>query len=247
MKIFPAIDILNHSAVRLTKGDFETATTYFADPVKVAVEFAKNGVRNLHVVDLDGARSGRSVNASIIADIIKKTNLRLQAGGGLRTLDEAKRLIDMGVEKIIVGSIAVKDPATTTKFFRAFGPERITLAVDCQECESENPQIAINGWQTNSTRSLWDLLDYYINEGVSRVLCTDIERDGVRCGANVDLYRKVLTKYPGLNLQASGGIATLAELSELARAGMESCVIGKSLYEGAFSIQSALTTAGVTC
>lgn len=247
MKIFPAIDILNDCAVRLTKGDFESAKTYSADPVDFARKFEAAGAKYLHVVDLDGTKYGRSVSIKTIAAIQRETGLRLQVGGGIRTLEDAMRLINEGVERIIIGSLAVQDPSTVASLFQALGPGRITLALDCQNCDSDTPLIAVNGWQTRSNRSLWEMVSYYRTYGVSRILCTDIERDGAGCGSNLFLYRRLLERYPGLNVQASGGIATLAELTELASMGIESCVIGKSFYESQFSVSAALTIQGASC
>lgn len=247
MKIYPAIDIIDRKVVRLTQGDFSSVKIYANDPVAVAQEFAEAGASFLHVIDLDGAKNGAPAVTDIIAEITKTTNLRLQVGGGLRTLKVAKALFDIGVDRIIIGSIAIKYPDGAIEYMKALGPGRITIALDCVQCNSDDPIVAINGWQTQCPLSLWDLLDYYVKFGVDRVLCTDIERDGMKRGCNLGLYERMLARYPDLNIQASGGIASIAEIRELRQLGLESCVLGKSLYEGSFALQDALTAVGVRC
>jgi phosphoribosylformimino-5-aminoimidazole carboxamide ribotide isomerase len=247
MNIYPALDIMNHKVVRLTQGDFSSAKIYANDPVAVAREFAAAGASFLHLIDLEGAKIGAPTITDIISQITRATDLRVQVGGGLRTLKVVKSLFDIGVDRIIIGSLAIRYPDGAVEYMKAFGPERITIALDCVQCDSDDPVVAINGWQTQSPVSLWDLLDYYVKFGVGRVLCTDIQRDGMNQGCNYNLYKRILARFPDLNIQASGGIASIAEIRNLTQLGLESCILGKSLYEGKVALRDALNFAGVTC
>jgi phosphoribosylformimino-5-aminoimidazole carboxamide ribotide isomerase len=241
MKIYPALDILNNQAVRLTKGLFETAKTYSTDPLAVALDFRQAGATHLHVIDLDGASQGTQKNLPTIIEICTQTDLKLQVGGGIRSIDSVENLIRNGVDRVIIGSLAALDKDLTVDIIKEFGANRITLALDCKDCDSDRPKVCYQGWRESSDLAIWDLLDQYRDLGALRILCTDIERDGTRQGSNQTFYKRLLDRYPKLNLQASGGIAQLTEIADLCDLGIESCVIGKSLYEGQFTMADLLT------
>jgi phosphoribosylformimino-5-aminoimidazole carboxamide ribotide isomerase len=235
MNIYPAIDIKNGQCVRLYKGSYDQVTVYEKDPLKMAQLFSDAGSSYLHVVDLDGAKEGKSINLEIILNIKNKFNFIVQTGGGIRTYEQAKNSLNKGIDRIIVGSLAVSNPTEIKRWMAEFGPEKIVLALDVR-----NEKLAVHGWQTESHVTLWSLLDKYANTGLKHVLCTDIDKDGTLTGPNVNLYKTCVEKYPQIQFQASGGISQLNDLSELKNIPVSGAIIGKALYENKFSLIEAL-------
>ncbi|MEX1139933.1 MAG: 1-(5-phosphoribosyl)-5-[(5-phosphoribosylamino)methylideneamino]imidazole-4-carboxamide isomerase [Bacteroidota bacterium] len=227
MLILPAIDLLGGNCVRLQQGDFNSAKVYSNSPVETARSFVKQGFTYLHVVDLDGARDGTVRNAAAIRSLLGVEGLRIQAGGGIRNREDVERLLSVGVHRVVTGSVAVKDPATVLRWIDEFGPEHFTIALDLR-----GGSIATEAWTTHDRRSLRDLIGWYREARVISILCTDIERDGMMTGPNIDLYRNLLTAFPGIELIASGGISSFDDVDALQKAGIPAAVIGKALYEG---------------
>ncbi len=235
MTIIPAIDLRGGRCVRLLRGDFARETSYSDDPPSVARRFGALDVSDLHIVDLDGARTGTQHNASVIRDIVAATTLNLQLGGGIRDTDSLERWFAAGVRRCVIGSLAVQDPATVRRWLRDFGADRIVLALDVTMSGDGAPLLATNGWARTSATDLWTCLDAYTDTGLQHVLCTDIDRDGTLSGPNVDLYRRILERYPRLQLQASGGVRDIEDLSVLAATGVPAAIAGRALLDGRIS------------
>ncbi len=240
MKIYPAIDLMGGKVVRLAQGRFDQKTTYHDDPLEVARGFSNSGASYLHVVDLDGARQGLPMQLALLRNIARAVPLKLQVGGGVRTLEHVSDLIEAGVERVVLGSLAIQDPKLTKRIFETFGRERITLGLDVMLDAEGQPHVATHGWQHVSSVSAHEVLDRYLSMGLNQVLCTDISRDGMMTGPNVALYQTLQKAYPHLTILASGGMHTLRDLQELKAAGIEGAIIGKALYEGTLSLEEAL-------
>ncbi|MDX2163937.1 MAG: 1-(5-phosphoribosyl)-5-[(5-phosphoribosylamino)methylideneamino]imidazole-4-carboxamide isomerase [Gammaproteobacteria bacterium] len=236
MNIYPAIDIKSGECVRLYKGSYDQVTVYEKDPIKMAQRFSEARANYLHVVDLDGAKEGKPVNAEIIIAIKNKFNFIIQTGGGIRNYKQAKNILDNNVDRIVVGSLAVSNPTEIIHWLDEFGPEKIVLALDVRD-----EKLALHGWETPSELSLWEILEKYHKNGLKHVLCTDINKDGTLMGPNIDLYKTCVEKYPHIQFQASGGICQLEDLKNLKQIPVSGVIIGKALYENKFSLQDALS------
>jgi phosphoribosylformimino-5-aminoimidazole carboxamide ribotide isomerase len=233
MRLIPAIDLRDGRCVRLYKGDFEQETRYAVEPVALAGEYRELGAKWLHVVDLDGAKSGSPVNLPLIERMRAAAGVDVQYGGGIRTsvsLEQALRV----VTRAVIGSLAVTDPNTVTEWFTKHGPERLVLAFDVR-LDDGTPMVATHGWTRASTLTLAAAIERYVAVGLRHVLCTDIDRDGALTGPNVDLYRDCAARWPGIEFQASGGVRNVADLAALAAAGAAAAVSGKALLEGRFT------------
>ncbi len=243
MKLYPAIDLINGSCVRLTQGDFAQSTTYHAQPLEVAKAYADAGATHLHVVDLDGAKAGRLMQAELILSIVRAGQLKVQVGGGVRSAQDVRTLLDGGVDRVVVGSLAVRDPATTQKLLAEFGGSRITLGLDVK-FKTDDPlkvaRVATDAWQSSGAATAADIIEWYTPGGLQNVLCTDIGRDGMLSGPSFEWYAELRGLYPRLELQASGGVSSLADLSKLAALGMGAAIVGKALYEGRFTLAQAI-------
>ncbi len=238
MIIIPAIDLIDGSCVRLYKGDFEQKTVYDADPLDVAKSYEKDGAQIMHIVDLDGAKNQDMAQLDLIQSIVEKTNLLIQVGGGIRQKEQVENLLEIGVHRVVIGSLAVKDPALIKAWIEEFGADKIVLALDVH-FQNNTPYIATHGWQESSEVTLHQTIDFF--PSLKHVLCTDIAKDGTLQGPNIDLYKQVLASYPDLYLQASGGVSSLDDLRELKSANMPSCIVGKALYEKNFTLKEALS------
>ena len=232
MRIIPAIDIIEGKCVRLSKGDYETKKIYNENPLEVAKQFEAHGIRYLHLVDLDGAKSQHIVNHHILEQIASKTTLHIDFGGGLKTDEDLRIAFECGAKQITGGSIAVKNQSTFTSWLANYGADKIILGADAKD-----EKIAVSGWQEDSEKSLIPFIKAYQKEGIKHVICTDISKDGMLEGPSFDLYRRILKECQGLNLIASGGISTFEELPELAKMGCEGTIIGKAIYEHKISLK----------
>ena len=233
MQIFPAIDLSGGQVVRLYQGDYDKMTVYGADPCAVARDFIAAGAKYLHVVDLDGAKDGTLANFESIAAIAKQGGLYIEVGGGIRTEERIQRYLDLGVERCILGTIAVKDFDFTANMAQKYG-KHIAVGVDARD-----GFVAINGWKELSAEKGVDFCRRLRDAGVQTVIYTDISRDGAEMGTNLELYRE-LTAIKGLNIIASGGISFEKELTELKDMGVWGAILGKALYTGKLDLASAV-------
>ncbi|MDR2238011.1 MAG: 1-(5-phosphoribosyl)-5-[(5-phosphoribosylamino)methylideneamino]imidazole-4-carboxamide isomerase [Chryseobacterium sp.] len=230
MKIIPAIDIIDGKCVRLSKGDYDTKKIYREDPVETAKEFEDSGIRFLHLVDLDGAKSKHIVNRKVLENIAKETSLHIDFGGGLKTQQDIEAAFDSGARQVTLGSIAVQDPEFSIEMIRKYGSEKIILGADCH-----HRKIKISGWQEESTEDIIDFLLRYQKQGITQVICTDIAKDGMLEGPSEDLYKEILAK-TSLELIASGGISCMDDLYAMKEAGCSGTIIGKAIYEGKITL-----------
>lgn len=237
MILYPAMDLMGGKVVRLKQGRFDDATSYSDDPAQALKAFAAAGAEWAHVVDLDGARAGAPVQHALIAELIRTAPLKLQVAGGFRTRDQIARMFDSGVERVVVGSLAVKQPETVQGFLDEFGPNRIALSLDVRISDG-TPVVAVSGWTENSGRSLWDVAA--LHPQALHLLLTDIGRDGMLEGPNFALYDEAAGRLPHLRVQASGGVSSLADLDRLSTDG---AIVGKALWEGRIRLDDALARA----
>jgi len=240
MKIYPAIDLLDGKCVRLYKGDFDQSTEYADDPIAVAASFRAQGADTLHLVDLSGAKNPEQRQTSLIEDIIRETDMDVQCGGGIRTSSDVQSLLNAGVKRAVIGSVAVKNPKLMQSMLASFGGHRICVAIDVKPCDKLGYAAATSGWQRTSKKSLDDIIAQYIDHGLAHILCTDIEHDGTLEGPNMPLYTKLAAQYPDLKIQASGGVASMDDLLALADLGIHAAITGKAIYENKFTVAQAI-------
>jgi phosphoribosylformimino-5-aminoimidazole carboxamide ribotide isomerase len=235
MIVYPAIDLLEGQVVRLTEGDFKTSTVFSDQPEEIARRFESAGAQFLHVVDLSGARNPNQRQFQTLAKLIASTSLKVQVGGGIRTLDEVASFIASGADRVVIGSAVVKDPAMAKSALAEFGPERLTFALDVR-VKNDRAEVMIQGWQEASGRELGDIIGEYLSLGLKRVLCTDIGLDGLMQGPNFSLYKRVAADFPEIEWQASGGVTTLADIHKLREQNLHSAIVGRALLSGSLPI-----------
>lgn len=226
MRIIPAIDIIDGKCVRLTQGDYGKAKIYRENPVDVAKEFEDADLEFLHLVDLDGAKKGKVVNWRVIEKIMAATALKVDFGGGVKSLEEVDALLDLGVDQINIGSLAVKDPALFMNCIQKFGSENFILSADVKR-----EQIQVRGWTEMSGITIYDLVGQFKKEGLEYITCTDIDADGMLQGPNFGLYKKLKKRFPELKITASGGISSISDLQELTYIKLHGVIVGKAIYE----------------
>ncbi len=232
MKIFPAIDIIEGRAVRLFKGDYSQKTEY-GSPLEIARVFKAAGAEYIHIVDLDGAKSGETPNIGLISEIAADTGMFVEVGGGIRSLAVIKKYLEAGVSRVILGTAAVTDPILLNEAVSLYG-ERIAVGADVL-----NGKVKIKGWIDDSGLGLDEFLGGIVRSGVKAVICTDISRDGAMVGPNIDLYNDLKKRY-SLEFTASGGISCMGDLIKLNKIGMDCAIIGKAYYTGAIKLEEAL-------
>ena len=238
MRIIPAIDIIDGKCVRLSKGDYKTKKIYNENPLEVAKRFEAHGIKHLHLVDLDGAKSSQIVNYKILEQIASKTKMNIDFGGGLKSDEDLKIAFESGAKQITGGSIAVKDKVIFESWIEKYGAEKIILGADAKD-----EMIAVSGWQEESKEELIPFIQSYQEKGIEYVICTDISKDGMLEGPSFDLYKKILEETvtssgdKKIKLIASGGISTFEELPKLAEMGCEGTIIGKAIYENRISLK----------
>ena len=235
MELIPAIDLIDGKCVRLYQGDYSQETVYSDDPVEVALRWESMGASRIHIVDLDGARSGNPDNLPVVKRIVSAVRVPVQMGGGVRTLDTARRILDAGVQRVMLGTVAVRDPDIVREACAEFGSDAIVVAVD-----SKDGKVAVSGWTSDSDMKAADLIASMMQAGVQTFLCTDITRDGTLSGPNYALMRN-LAQVAGEGVIAAGGIASVEHLRRLANVGVGGAVIGKALYTGDIDLADALT------
>lgn len=238
MLIIPAIDLREGACVRLLQGRFDAVTDY-GDPFAQLRAFADAGAEWVHVVDLDGARLGRPAQYELVARMARETNLKVQCGGGVRSRENVETLLEGGVARVVVGSVAVRDPDVVGAWIADFGSDCICAAFDVRAA-GEGWEVAADGWVSGSGVSLENVLACYPSGGLRHILVTDISRDGALSGPNADLMRWVCGARPDLALQASGGVSRLEDLGVLREAGASAAIVGRALYEKRFTLEDAL-------
>ncbi len=226
MRIIPAIDIIEGKCVRLSKGDYATKKIYNESPLEVAKEFEAHGIKYLHLVDLDGAKSKHIVNHKVLEQIAVQTKLNIDFGGGLKRDEDLRIAFESGANQVTGGSIAVKDKEVFLGWLAQYGADKIILGADAKD-----EKVVVSGWLEESKEDLVPFIQGYQKNGIAYVICTDISKDGMLEGPSFELYRKILNKAPNLKLIASGGISTFDELPKLAEIGCEGTIIGKAIYE----------------
>jgi phosphoribosylformimino-5-aminoimidazole carboxamide ribotide isomerase len=234
MIIYPAMDLMAGKVVRLRQGRFDDATTYPADPARALRQFESSGAQWVHIVDLDGARAGEPRQHDLLAGLAKASDLQLQVAGGIRTAGHIARLLEGGVARVVVGSLAVTRPELVRSFIDSFGPERITLSLDVRMADGE-PIVATHGWTQDSGLTLWDVAARF--PGARHLLLTDIGHDGMLAGPNFDLLEEAGSRLPHLAIQASGGVTSLDDVARLTTAG---AILGRAMWEGRIDLAEAV-------
>ena len=227
IEIIPAIDLIDGKCVRLSQGDYNQKIIYNENPLEVAKMFADAGIRRLHLVDLDGAKAHHIVNHKVLEQLATKTDLIIDFGGGLKSDDDLRIAFECGAKMITGGSIAVKNPAVFSAWIENFGSEKIILGADVN-----NEMIAVAGWLEKTEIDLIPFVQKYMDQGISKIICTDISKDGMLQGVAIDLYKKMLKEAPGMYLIASGGVSSITDIEELENAAVPAVIIGKAIYEG---------------
>ena len=235
MKIIPAIDILDGKCVRLTKGDFTTQKVYNSNPVEVAKEFEANGIRFLHLVDLDGAKSKHIVNYKVLEAIARETSLHIDFGGGIKSNEDVNIAFESGAHQLTGGSIAVQKPSLFLSWLKQYGSERILLGADANQ-----RMIATHGWLATSEIDVLDFIRSFAQKGIQSVVCTDISKDGMLQGPSIDLYTEIIQE-TGVQLIASGGVTSIDDLQQLKAIGCSGAIIGKAIYEGRITLEELRT------
>ena len=227
MRIIPAIDIIEGKCVRLVQGDYNQMKMYREDPLEVAKEFEDADLEYLHLVDLDGAKNGKVVNWDVIEDIQANTALKVDFGGGVKSTEEVDRLLELGINQINIGSIAVSEPKLFSDWLWKYGPENFVLSADVRD-----EKIVVNGWAEATEVKIFDLIAQFEKDGLQYICCTDVRTDGMLEGPNFILYRKLKSRFPNLKIIASGGISSVNDLEELQYIHVDGAIIGKAIYEG---------------
>lgn len=231
MRIIPAIDIIDGKCVRLSKGDYGTKKVYNENPVEIAKEFESFGIKFLHLVDLDGAKSKHIINQKVLENIVRETSLQIDFGGGLKTLEDIEIAFNSGAKQITIGSIAVQNPEFCFDLIEKYGSEKIILGADC-----EDKKIKTSGWLEESSLDIIDFILQYQEKNVKNVICTDISKDGMLEGASEDLYKEIISK-TSVKLVASGGISCIEDVYQMKEIGCDGTIIGKAIYEGRISLK----------
>jgi phosphoribosylformimino-5-aminoimidazole carboxamide ribotide isomerase len=237
MRLIPAIDLKAGHCVRLLHGDFAAETRYGTDPLALLAKYRDLGADWLHIVDLDGAKEGSLGNRAIIERLAAQKAVKLQVGGGLRNTAAVVRMLDMGAERVVIGSAAITHVEQVRTWLEQFGAERMTVAFDVRLDDAGEPQVQTHGWQRQSELSLWSAMANFTGSPLTHVLCTDVGRDGALTGPNVALYREAVRRHPHLQWQASGGVRDARDLHALSEAGAAAAISGKALLEELIPIE----------
>lgn len=238
MLIYPAIDLMGGKCVRLSLGDFEQATTY-GDPWPQLDEFSTKGASWVHIVDLDGARAGRPMQHATLSNLARRSRVKIQCGGGVRERDDVARLLDAGVSRVVVGSVAIKRPHVVGEWIEEFGAESVCCAFDARPVNGDF-EVVVHGWVEGGGVSLQTAINRFAEDTLRHVLVTDISRDGVLTGPNAPLMESLVLARPDLCVQASGGVSSLDDLKALRETGASAAIVGRALYEKCFTLEEAL-------
>ena len=232
IELIPAIDLIEGKCVRLTQGDYTSKKIYNEDPLEVAKMFEDYGILRLHVVDLDGAREGRIIHYRVLERLATQTSLCIDFGGGLKSDDDLTIAFNSGAQMVTGGSIAIKEPERFVSWIKQYGNQKIILGAD-----GKNGKIAINGWQNTTEQELIPFIKTYRQQGIRKVICTDISRDGMLKGPAIDLYRAIREALPEIYLIASGGVGSVDDIERLEAAGIPAVIFGKAIYEGRIQLK----------
>ena len=232
IEIIPAIDLIDGKCVRLSQGDYAQKIVYNENPVEVAKMFADAGIRRLHLVDLDGAKAHHIVNHKVLERVTASTGLIVDFGGGLKSDEDLRIAFECGATMVTGGSIAVKDPAVFSSWIARYGAGKIILGADVKD-----EKIAVGGWLETTDLDLFPFIQKYMEQGIDKVICTDISKDGMLQGTATDLYKKILMAQPGLYLIASGGVSSIKDVEQLQEALIPAVIIGKAIYEGRIQLK----------
>lgn len=235
IELIPAIDLIDGKCVRLTQGDYDSKKIYNEDPLEVAKTFEDHGICRLHVVDLDGARAGHIINYRTLERLATRTSLIIDFGGGLKQEDDLEIAFESGAQMVTGGSIAVKNPDVFSSWITKFGSEKIILGAD-----AKNKKIAISGWEETTDKELIPFISEYYQKGITKVICTDISRDGMLEGPATDLYKEIREAIPYLYIIASGGVSCIDDIEKLQEAGIPAVIFGKAIYEGKITLKDLL-------
>lgn len=235
IELIPAIDLIEGKCVRLTQGKYDSKKIYNEDPLEVAKTFEDHGIRRLHVVDLDGARAGRIINYKVLEKLATRTSLIIDFGGGLKQEDDLEIAFESGAQMVTGGSIAVKDPERFASWIRKFGSDKIILGADAKE-----KKIAVSGWEETTDTDLIPFISEYYEKGITKVICTDISKDGMLEGPSVGLYEEIREAIPFIYLIASGGVSSVEDIERLKESGIPAVIFGKAIYEGKISLKDLL-------
>lgn len=238
--VYPALDIRDGQVVRLLQGDYAQQTTYGDDPLPRAQAFAAQGAQWMHLVDLDAARAGGYTLAPLLSRIATSTAVHVQTGGGVRDRDDVARILDAGASRVVIGSLAVREPARVLAWLQEFGAERLTIALDTRQGDDGVWRLPVHGWTETADVTLDELAVRYAQAGMRHLLCTDIARDGMLSGPNLALYAHLSRLLPGVAVQASGGVRDVDDVAAARAAGCAGTVLGKALLEGRMRLQEAL-------
>ncbi|OUS24883.1 1-(5-phosphoribosyl)-5-[(5-phosphoribosylamino)methylideneamino]imidazole-4-carboxamide isomerase [Thalassotalea sp. 42_200_T64] len=239
--IIPAIDLINGKTVRLYQGDYQQKTDYEQTPEQLVASYFEQGAEVLHLVDLDGAKDSKQRQTQRLKDIISVAKMPVQVGGGVRCQQDVDDLLALGASKVVIGSLAIKQPELVKSWLTIYGKDKIVLALDVQINEQGDKLLPTHGWIEKSNTTLESLLDFYGSDNISQVLCTDISKDGTLTGSNVELYRQLKQQYPSIFWQASGGIGCLDDINNVAQSGADGIILGRALLEGKFTLTEAIS------
>lgn len=238
--IIPALDLIEGKVVRLHQGDYATQRQYSDSPLALYQHYEQQGAQMLHLVDLTGAKNPSLRQISLLKTLVTGVNVPVQVGGGIRTEEDVKSLLDAGVSRVVIGSSAVSEPEKVQTWFQRYGSDTIVLALDVRIDAEGKKWVAVSGWQQNSPYTLEEIIDLYQHVGLKHVLCTDISRDGTLAGANINLYSEISQRFPQIQFQASGGIGGLADIATLPSSGVAGVIVGRALLEGKFTVKEAI-------
>jgi phosphoribosylformimino-5-aminoimidazole carboxamide ribotide isomerase len=238
--MIPAIDLINGQVVRLFQGDYSQKTQYKDSVKDRQVLYAKAGATVMHFVDLDGAKDSSKRQLTTLKTVLNHPSMIIQVGGGIRCEEDVKQLLSLGADRVVIGSLAIKQPEIVIDWLKRYGNEKIVLALDVRIDEKGNKQLPTHGWIEDSGITLEHLLEQYQNAGIKHVLCTDISKDGTLTGSNVQMYSELCRKYPDIEWQASGGIGSLDDVKALIPTGVSGVILGRSLLEGKFTLEQAI-------
>lgn len=232
IEIIPAIDIIDGKCVRLSQGDYNEKKVYNEDPLEVAKMFEDAGIKRLHLVDLDGAKAKRIINTAVLEKIATNTRLIIDFGGGVQSDKDIEIAFNSGASMVTGGSIAVRDRDLFINWINKYGNERIILGADCKD-----HKIAVSGWQESTSLDILDFIKDYSQKGITKVVCTDISKDGMLQGPSIDLYKEILASFPELYLIASGGVSCFQDILDLEAANIPAVILGKAIYENKVTLK----------